>query len=585
MNLAIYTRLSKLDDESNSIENQIAEGKAYAYKNDLDDNQIYIYDEGEGIKGSDPIEKRPALIKMMNDIKAGKITMVYVRKQSRLSRKLRMFNDILEDLIDYKVTVFMGDKGLLDLTSPMTKMMLQIMSAFDEYAPNQQSVETIRALKNRAEEGKTMGILPYGYSSDDNGYPIIIESEAKVVKMIYDMYINTNKGMQAIANELNKLNIPTTYQRIEDEADDSKILSNRKHRNGVIWQSSTILNVLSNRAYLGERLYQNILYPDFYKPIITKTIFNKAQQARKSKKHRKLNSKPKYDYLLAGLLKCGKCGRNWVGRFKQGTSKNFYSCISQDNKSTNCKCPSANIYKLESFILKHLFKTKELEQMIKTISANDSAVTSVELLLNDAKSNLNEATATKKRYLKLLGTLEGDEDIIKEYEDAKSIEQNLQTKVDNLQIELNDLTNSETLKKYNESLAMIDGKTDFRTLKMAVDNIIDHITIDGMKSNFDAEDITDGSLMSKFNNKTNIFITIHYRGLTEVSTWMSPRPLNFWMNTNNTLITNPNIDELPEDYVLTDDDMIQSPLTHITLTDDDIVMFNLTKKEVAKLKK
>ncbi|HMC01558.1 MAG TPA: recombinase family protein, partial [Flavobacteriaceae bacterium] len=71
--IAIYTRLSIDDDESNSIKNQKKEGKAYAKLNGYKEHQILYYDEGEGVKGSAPVDKRKALSLMMSDIKKGKI--------------------------------------------------------------------------------------------------------------------------------------------------------------------------------------------------------------------------------------------------------------------------------------------------------------------------------------------------------------------------------------------------------------------------------------------------------------------------------------------------------------------------------
>ena len=58
MRLAIYVRLSKDDEESNSIENQIREGKDFASRQGLD---YQVYNEGKGVSGTWSIEDRPAL--------------------------------------------------------------------------------------------------------------------------------------------------------------------------------------------------------------------------------------------------------------------------------------------------------------------------------------------------------------------------------------------------------------------------------------------------------------------------------------------------------------------------------------------
>ena len=76
--IAIYVRLSIEDDESNSIENQIREGRDYANLNNYNEDSIKIYNEGLGVKGSTPIEERPALSKMMNDIKKNVAVVGYI---------------------------------------------------------------------------------------------------------------------------------------------------------------------------------------------------------------------------------------------------------------------------------------------------------------------------------------------------------------------------------------------------------------------------------------------------------------------------------------------------------------------------
>jgi site-specific DNA recombinase len=57
--LGIYTRLSKQDEESNSINNQLREGKQFAA--DFHYSDIKIYNEGEGVSGGLDIVDRPKL--------------------------------------------------------------------------------------------------------------------------------------------------------------------------------------------------------------------------------------------------------------------------------------------------------------------------------------------------------------------------------------------------------------------------------------------------------------------------------------------------------------------------------------------
>jgi site-specific DNA recombinase len=581
---AIYARLSKDDDDSNSIENQIKEGYQYAHLNNITDDKIFVYDEGDGVKGSDPIEKRPELQKLMKDIHAGKIKMLFVRKQSRISRKLRMFNDILEQMIDCDLKLYMADKGgLLDLKSPMTKLMLQIMAAFDEYAPNQQSSETIKTLSIRANEGKVVGIVPYGYKINKSGYAEKITKQADTVNQIFDWYINENIGFKAIANRLNTAGVPTKYEVMVQEGKEN-LTSHRKHRNGVIWQSSTISGLLSCEWYIGKRVYQNKTRYDVPE-IVKKTKWTKAQQVRESRKHRRFESTPKYNYLLKGLIKCEKCGRNWYGRFRENKNDNFYLCSGKDNKVTNCKCPSINIYKLESFIIKFLFKSKDLKKMMESIDKDDKVITQLELEIATTKSKLDEATKSANRYLKNMGKSD-DEGILDQYNKARTTAKNLQQKLDNLEVKHDDLTQSEALKNYNRQIQLIEGKSDFKTLKMAVDNIIESINIETM--------------INPKTNKDLFILKINFIGLYESSTFWVERPYKDWFHYIDTIDATPEQSEkmLEEgikqyeqdaqefdligdrsefllDYTKVDNYQLQN----IILTNKDLVKFNVKSKD------
>ena len=81
--LGIYTRLSKQDEDSNSIKNQLREGKKFAEDRGYD---YQIYNEGEGVSGGANLEDRPQLSKLIDDIKHGVITAVWFRNQNRLER-------------------------------------------------------------------------------------------------------------------------------------------------------------------------------------------------------------------------------------------------------------------------------------------------------------------------------------------------------------------------------------------------------------------------------------------------------------------------------------------------------------------
>lgn len=514
--IAIYVRLSKEEEESSSISNQIREGTQYAKLNGYTQDQIRIYNEGEGLKGSTPIEKRPALNNLIKDVKDGQVQIVWTRKQSRITRKMKILEAFLEPMIENDIKLFMGDRGLLDLSQPTTKLMLQIFGAMDEFAPSSQSSETIRALRDNAREGKVSGILPYGYTSDENKYPIIIKEEQDIINKIFDLYLD-GMGCQRIANYLNDNNIPTKYQSMVMENEKLILTKNRKHRHGVIWQSSTIYGILNNTWYNGTRTYQNEEYP--VPRMITKNKWQQVQNLKKNKKHKRFEGTPKYDYLLRSIIKCDICERNFIGRTRLTKNDNFYYCTSKRAGVTNCGNHSLNISKTDSFIIQHLWKSRNLINHLEDIKANNTVVSALNEELSTLQNNIQSNQSKVQRYATLLGEeLEDDILIINKYKTAKKNVQELKSKLTTLQHKIEMATSDKALNKYKTTFDKLQFETDFNTLQKATEQIIDSIYVRGSRDK---------------NNKVNFTLKIKYKNLNigtdDYMLWVTHRPLKEWL--------------------------------------------------------
>ncbi|WP_435416639.1 recombinase family protein [Polaribacter aestuariivivens] len=533
--IGIYARLSKEDEDSSSVENQIREGKEYANLNGYNELQTIIYNEGAGLKGSTPIAERPELKRLIKDIKSGIIKLVWTRKQSRITRKMKILEDFLEPIIEYKVKIYMGDRGLLDLALPSTKMMIQMFGAMDEFAPSTQSKETIKALTSNAKEGKVAGILPYGYSSK-NMYPYIIEDEAKTINLIYDLYLDGN-GAQAIATKLNEDKIPTKYQRMVTDGKE-RLTSNRKHRNGVIWQSSTIYGILKNTWYNGERTYQDVLYKTPKLRIVDEVKYLKVQRARELRKNKRFNDRPKYDYLLRGLIKCHKCGRNFIGRTRLEKNDNFYHCSSKRSGISNCGTHSINISKFDSFIIKHLFKSKDLLNRLENIQNSNELKNQLDKDIESVNVNLEKTKSRVKKYAKLIGDeFKDDNFILEEYQNSKKYFKQLQEKLTKLNLEKSNISSLETLNKYEKQFKEFDITADFEEIKKAVHSLIETITI---------------NTLVDVNKQLVFVIQINYLGFNESSIFNTIRPYKKWHYVSNTRVE-PTNEELEDDVDLIKD--------------------------------
>jgi len=556
--LGIYLRLSKKDDDNNSIENQLKQ--ASIYKSELSEyiDNFKIYNEGEGKSGTLDDTKRPELKKLTDDIEAGIITSVWMRKQDRLARSGKVALKFADTIKDNNVYLFFGDKGHCDLNDYMVYFQFGIMAMVDELKPKAQSEETIKSLKRNAEEGKVNGPLPFGYATDDNSIPYKIDKEAKIINEIFDKYLK-GEGTGVIANYLNKNKIATK--------------SNKK----AIWECATVKNVLKCQWYVGKRLYQKIEYN--VPTIVDEVKFEKTQKAIEIRKSQRFGDKTKYDYLLRGIIKCHKCSRNYIGRTRPAKLESYYQCSSKRSKYTNCGNGSLNIRKLDTFILKHLFHSKDFINRLEAIQNSNSVVNQLKIDIETIERKHIKAEAKVVRYAKLVGDdYNEDKYILKEYDNAKNQLSKLELALRKAKIQYFDATNTEGLVKYKEIYNEFNIDADFETIKSAVHSIIESVTIESNK------DVSD---------KLYFLVKIIYKGFNDSSMFAVKRPYEKWLCLNETRST-PTPEEIQDDIdalefaygdkkpkgkVFTEDDVKQDFYTErnlepITVDKSELIDFN-----------
>jgi site-specific DNA recombinase len=96
MNIAIYPRKSKKDDNSESMEQQIDDCRKYINKTYPDAN-IIVYSGDYAITGHSTA-KRKDFQRMMDDVRAGRINAVVIMRYDRIARNMRDFCNLYHDM-------------------------------------------------------------------------------------------------------------------------------------------------------------------------------------------------------------------------------------------------------------------------------------------------------------------------------------------------------------------------------------------------------------------------------------------------------------------------------------------------------
>ena len=132
---------------------------------------------------------RPALNRLVEDIKAGKVQIVVVYKIDRLTRSLMDFSKLVEVFDEYGVT-FVSVTQSFNTTTSMGRLTLNVLLSFAQFE-REVTGERIRD-KIAASKKKGMwmgGAPPVGYRIENRQLHINPDEE-QLAQTIFDRYLN-----------------------------------------------------------------------------------------------------------------------------------------------------------------------------------------------------------------------------------------------------------------------------------------------------------------------------------------------------------------------------------------------------------
>lgn len=329
----IFLRKSRSDNPSETVEETLARHERILQElavkltgKKIPEKNIYR----EVVSGGEELEQRPEFLKALKRLEKGNIKGVLVVDPQRLSRSgMYGAGDIINAFL-YTDTLICTPTKTYDLNDKFDKKFIEmeLLQGADylEYSKQILARGRMAALK----EGKFIGSEPpYGYDKkklvNDKGYKLgKNKEEAKIVKMIYEMYIDDCIGTITIANELNRLNIKPRHCEYWQPDYIRTILTNPTYYGMLVWQKRKKLKVLED-GKVKNRLKVNkdpLLFKGLHDPIIQKEKFDLVQERLRSHHSNKTPRTAELKNPLAGLIKCGKCDTAIVMKKPTG-SKNL----------------------------------------------------------------------------------------------------------------------------------------------------------------------------------------------------------------------------------------------------------------------
>ena len=441
MNIAAYCRVSTdKSDQLNSLEAQKKFFTEYTEKNGH--NLVRLYAD-EGISGT-KIKNRKEFLRLMRDARHGLFDMVVVKDISRFARNTV---DLLQSIRTLKA---LGIETTF-LTANMTvlgqsEFVLTIFGALAQEESANTSKRVKFGKKMNAEKGRVPNIV-YGYDKTIGDYfnLAINEGEARIVKQIYDWYLNEGYGAAKIANMLNERGLKTKRNCSFSQNAVCRILTNELYTGKIINGKQEVTDFLTGtRAEKDESEWFVTDRPDLR--IIEPEQFDRAQEILHGRhdtfriKHERQSNK----YLFSTLIKCKECG--WSFRRTVRTYKNTYVrwvCSGHNGKGAD-SCPNAVtvdeddlIRALEEYFAGLLKEKKNIisyvvKEFTKIYKAKDDNE-NYEKGLNDQLAKLKK---TRQKYMDM-------------YTDDLISRQELNEKIGGMKSEMERLENELKLVQYN----------------------------------------------------------------------------------------------------------------------------------------
>ena len=290
---AIYTRKSSdegLAQEFNSLDAQREACEAYIVSQRhagwiaLAD----LYDDG-GLSGG--TMERPALKRLLEDIKTGKVQTVVVYKVDRLTRSLADFAKIV-DVLDAHNASFVSVTQQFNTTTSMGRLTLNMLLSFAQFE-REIAGERIRD-KIAASKRKGMwmgGNVPLGYDVKDRKL-IVNEPEASTVRLIFRRYAELG-SVALLRAEVDRLGLVSKRR----EGAGGRLAGGQHFSRGALYL------MLQNRIYRGEILHQGTAYPGQQEAILYPELWQIVQnKLAVHRQERALAVGAKAPSLLAGLI-------------------------------------------------------------------------------------------------------------------------------------------------------------------------------------------------------------------------------------------------------------------------------------------
>ena len=303
----------------------------------------------------------------------------------RLDRLTRNPRDLyaMIDLFRDKNIDFVSVRENLDSSTAIGRVVIGILGLLSAFERELTGERVKASALARVRQGIWVGGgVPYGYDliNDGPAFPnghqphklVVNEELAAKLRPIWELAAQ-NKSLTEIGHVL--------------------MASGIKSPAGKVWLRQSVANILKSPFYKGYLKYNDELHKGLHQGIVDPDLWEKANKYLSARLpgHRFWSKRPKtYEYLLAGLIKCGKCGSHYISISCRSHSRKqfFYYVCGRGKQGLGCKPEAISATALDKAVIEYFRKASTDQEVL--VRAIGDAMTESQIKLDKADNAIRE---------------------------------------------------------------------------------------------------------------------------------------------------------------------------------------------------
>ncbi len=280
-------------------------------------------DAGESARTAD----RPMLKALLRRVADGGIGAVVVHKIDRLARSM-------EDHVAIRAALRRSGVQLVSVTENIEetasgRLVEGIHALMAEFYSANLAGEIRKGMTQKAKMGGWPTKAPIGYlnirekiGGKDIAKVVLDPERALLVREAFRQYATGDYSLPELQATMHAKGLTSPYAR----------------RPGAPVSVSKLAELLANPFYVGVVQWDGIRYPGQHKALVPQPLFDRVQQALRSRDVAGVRQR-RHEHYLKGLLFCGECGRRLSLTLAKGTYLYFYCLGQRGTARTGCRQP------------------------------------------------------------------------------------------------------------------------------------------------------------------------------------------------------------------------------------------------------